>query len=290
MARLAGAEIVAEGSHSAFGGDSGRCSMSSSDSDQSSSLTAGTNNRPSVLTNHFAPRVEFPFLVFLASGGHTSIQLCRGLGEYTVLGGTLDDSLGEAFDKAARLLDLQVEGFSGGVAVERAAALGDHTRVRIMRDIPMRQMINCDFSYAGRWISSFGTCNCVIACRTGMKNAFRVAVEQAQLAYTATNSQSIGDCNVTEHKVTPDGVNQHQPGPEGEGNVAPTKWQFKEYSPLPPLPSQVTADLAAAFQHLAFAHAEDRLSRALNYVDREKIAVTALVVVGGVAANLELRR
>jgi hypothetical protein len=44
----------------------------------------------------FMPKVEFPFLVFLASGGHTSILLCKGLGSYEVLGGTLDDALGEA--------------------------------------------------------------------------------------------------------------------------------------------------------------------------------------------------
>jgi N6-L-threonylcarbamoyladenine synthase len=52
----------------------------------------------------FEPKVQYPFLALLASGGHTSILLCKQLGDYEVLGGTLDDALGEAFDKAARLL------------------------------------------------------------------------------------------------------------------------------------------------------------------------------------------
>jgi len=51
----------------------------------------------------FAPKVEYPFLALLASGGHTSLLLCRGLGDYAVLGGTLDDALGEAFDKVPLL-------------------------------------------------------------------------------------------------------------------------------------------------------------------------------------------
>jgi len=53
---------------------------------------------------NFSPKIEYPFLALLASGGHTSLQLVLGLGKYLVLGGTLDDSLGEAFDKASRLL------------------------------------------------------------------------------------------------------------------------------------------------------------------------------------------
>ena len=48
---------------------------------------------------HFSPKVEYPFLTLLASGGHTSMLICRAMGNYQVLGGTLDDALGESFDK-----------------------------------------------------------------------------------------------------------------------------------------------------------------------------------------------
>lgn len=110
------------------------------------------------------PKVNYPFLVLLASGGHTSILLCKGLGEYELLGGTLDDALGEAFDKAARLLGLKVTS-SGGAAVEQWAKLYDTTYgnnnnntntnnettvpfVHQMK-VPMRERPGFDFSYAG---------------------------------------------------------------------------------------------------------------------------------------------
>lgn len=96
----------------------------------------------------FIPKVQFPFLTLLASGGHTSILLCRGLGDFTVLGGTLDDALGEAFDKAARLLGLKASS-SGGAAVERAATLAKGGPQMGNMKIPMRDKPNCDFSYAG---------------------------------------------------------------------------------------------------------------------------------------------
>lgn len=115
------------------------------------------------------PRIDFPFLAVLASGGHTSILLCRELGDYTMLGGTLDDALGEAFDKAARLLGLRGAS-SGGVAIERAAAAykaalaEDPAYVppspkqaaldRSGMKVPMRDKQNCDFSYAGMYLHS----------------------------------------------------------------------------------------------------------------------------------------
>lgn len=109
----------------------------------------------------FQPKIEFPFLTFLASGGHTSILLCKGMGDYEFLGGTLDDALGEAFDKAARLLGLQ-SNLSGGAAVEAMAKLykekypaSYHNETLIPTHnlrVPMRDKAGCDFSYAG-------TCN-----------------------------------------------------------------------------------------------------------------------------------
>jgi glycoprotease/Kae1 family metallohydrolase len=103
------------------------------------------------------PVVDYPFLTFLASGGHTSLLLTTGLGQHTVLGGTYDDALGEAFDKAARQLGLPLES-SGGVAVERAASRAqaryseNNLKPKLFEDcfsVPMRDKRNCDFSYSG---------------------------------------------------------------------------------------------------------------------------------------------
>ncbi|KAK1859453.1 hypothetical protein I4F81_002049 [Pyropia yezoensis] len=77
---------------------------------------------PLVTVNHL--EAHFPFLTLLVSGGHCQLLLARGVGDYAVLGGTLDDAAGEAFDKTARLLGLDVAA-GGGPALEALAAQGD---------------------------------------------------------------------------------------------------------------------------------------------------------------------
>ena len=75
----------------------------------------------------------FPFLSLVVSGGHTSLYLARSIGEYDVLGETVDDAAGEAFDKVARMLDL---GYPGGPAVDRLARTGDPHAVKLPRPQP----------------------------------------------------------------------------------------------------------------------------------------------------------
>lgn len=90
--------------------------------------------------------MEFPFLTLLVSGGHCQLLLARGVGDYAVLGGTLDDAAGEAFDKTARLLGLDVAA-GGGPALEALAAQGDADAVPF--PVPMARRRDCDFSFAG---------------------------------------------------------------------------------------------------------------------------------------------
>lgn len=90
--------------------------------------------------------VEFPFLTLLVSGGHCQLLLARDVAQYEVLGGTLDDALGEAYDKTARLLGLQVGG-GGGPALERLARKGDAKAIPF--PVPMQSRADCNFSFAG---------------------------------------------------------------------------------------------------------------------------------------------
>jgi N6-L-threonylcarbamoyladenine synthase len=85
-----------------------------------------------------------PYLLLLVSGGHTELIEVSGLFEYRKLGGTMDDAIGEAFDKVAKLLDL---GFPGGPAVERYAAGGDPKRFAFPR--PLLGRDSPDFSFSG---------------------------------------------------------------------------------------------------------------------------------------------
>jgi N6-L-threonylcarbamoyladenine synthase len=88
--------------------------------------------------------VEFPYLLLLVSGGHCQLLACHGVGRFTRLGTTLDDAVGEAFDKAAKLIGL---GYPGGPAIERAARLGDARRFPLPR--PLLGRPGCDFSFSG---------------------------------------------------------------------------------------------------------------------------------------------
>jgi N6-L-threonylcarbamoyladenine synthase len=87
---------------------------------------------------------EFPFLALLVSGGHTMLIGVRGLGDYDVLGTTLDDAVGEAFDKSAKLLGL---GYPGGPALAALAETGDETAFALPR--PMLNRPGLDFSFSG---------------------------------------------------------------------------------------------------------------------------------------------
>jgi N6-L-threonylcarbamoyladenine synthase len=96
------------------------------------------------LTARLTDATAFPFCLFLASGGHTQILGVRGVGDYLRLGGTLDDAIGEAFDKTAKLLGL---GYPGGPLVEKEAAHGDPARFALPR--PMVGRRDADFSLSG---------------------------------------------------------------------------------------------------------------------------------------------
>jgi N6-L-threonylcarbamoyladenine synthase len=86
----------------------------------------------------------FPYLLLLMSGGHCQCVLARGVGSYVRLGGTIDDAVGEAFDKVAKSLGL---GWPGGPALERMAEGGDPARYPFPR--PLLGRAGCDFSFSG---------------------------------------------------------------------------------------------------------------------------------------------
>eukprot|EP01084_Bolivina_argentea_P161320 280847_1 len=182
---------------------------------------------PLVLGPGEAP-LGFPFLALLVSGGHCQLILCKGAGSYAVLGGTLDDAMGEAYDKVARMLGLSLEK-GGGAAVEAAAARGrnasPHLNMALDLPVPMQKRKDMNFSFAG------------------LKNAFRMAVDREK-----------GRLEEKEGKLDDVAVDR----------------------------------LANAFQACAITHVEERLERAM--VLCEKLGIRSLVVVGGVAANSELRQ
>ena len=88
--------------------------------------------------------VEFPYLLMLASGGHCQILLVHNVGKYELIGQTLDDSAGEAFDKISKMLGL---GYPGGPIVDKRAQNGNSKRFNFPR--PLCDKPGCDFSFSG---------------------------------------------------------------------------------------------------------------------------------------------
>jgi N6-L-threonylcarbamoyladenine synthase len=112
-----------------------------------------THNKPLIAVNHLeghaltarlTDATPFPYCLFLASGGHTQILGVHGVGDYVRFGGTVDDAIGEAFDKTAKLLGL---GYPGGPLVEKEAAHGDPKRFALPR--PMAGRPDANFSLSG---------------------------------------------------------------------------------------------------------------------------------------------
>ncbi len=114
---------------------------------------AMAHGKPLLAINHLeghalSPRLiadcPFPYLLLLVSGGHTQFQAVAGVGRYHRLGSTIDDALGEAFDKVAKLLGL---GYPGGPEVEARAREGDAGRFHFPR--PLKGRDDCNFSFSG---------------------------------------------------------------------------------------------------------------------------------------------
>lgn len=115
---------------------------------------AMASGKPLIAVNHLEghalsprlidPDLQFPYLLLLVSGGHCQLLRVNNVGDYDRLATTIDDAVGEAFDKTAKILGL---GFPGGPAVERAAALGNARNVPLPR--PLKGADEPHFSFAG---------------------------------------------------------------------------------------------------------------------------------------------
>jgi N6-L-threonylcarbamoyladenine synthase len=122
------------------------------------------------LTARLTDGLDFPYLLLLVSGGHTQIVLVRGVGDYERWATTIDDALGEAFDKTAKLIGLP---HPGGPNVERAAKSGDPARFAFPR--PMKGDPRLDFSFSG----------------------LKTAVRQAATAITPLSNQDVADISAS---------------------------------------------------------------------------------------------
>ena len=114
---------------------------------------AQVNNIPFIGVNHLeghaltarlTDNIDYPFLLLLVSGGHTNFYFIEGINKYFYLGGTLDDAIGEAYDKVANILEL---GFPGGPNIEKLAKKGNESLIPLRK--PLINKNNLDLSFSG---------------------------------------------------------------------------------------------------------------------------------------------
>ena len=200
------------------------------------------------------PAPEFPFVALLVSGGHTQLMRVDGVGKYELLGETVDDAAGEAFDKSAKLLGL---GYPGGPALAKLADSGRPGIYKLPR--PMLHSGNLDFSFSG------------------LKTAVLTLVRQNELSGRARFPHPNPD-GTTSHstKLPKDGSQVAGYLPKGEG----TNESLREL----PLNDQTRADIACATQEAIIDVLAHKARAALA-----QTGLTQLVVAGGVGANRLLR-
>ena len=110
-------------------------------------ISGDSNDNSNNDTNSNNNNLKYPFLVLLVSGGHCMLLVAKGIGRFETLGATLDDSIGEAFDKVARFLGLGFNENGGGPAIEKLAIDGDEDSIKF--PIPLAKHKNCNFSFSG---------------------------------------------------------------------------------------------------------------------------------------------
>jgi N6-L-threonylcarbamoyladenine synthase len=215
------------------------------------------------LTDHLVP----PYLLLLVSGGHTQTVLIEDVGRYHRLGSTIDDALGEAFDKTAKILNL---GYPGGPAVERAAINGNASRFDLPRPLARRPEPN--FSFAGL--------------KTAVRRtAQRLAAENAHADNSGTTLQSMAQPSGSNRDPAPNAAPAEA---RPQGGIAASETSSMAQ---PSLSEKDISDLCASFEAAVCDTVIDRCQRAFEMAEVLLPGTNLpLVVSGGVAANARLRR
>ncbi len=241
---------------------------------------------PAVAVHHMeghllSPMLEpdpptFPFLALLVSGGHTLIADVAGLGRYTILGESVDDAVGEAFDKTAKLLGL---GYPGGPAIARAARGGDPGKYPFPR--PMTETKKTHGAHPGLNFSFSGLKTAVA---TLVQNKTLNPDRHAPEGVTSplpSRERGRGEGERGKISVTP----SPRPSPiQGEGKIFDAPSTFTPKDGAITLNAQTVADIAASFEQAAVDVLALKCQWAL-----EQTGAKQLVVAGGVSANEKLR-
>lgn len=216
---------------------------------------------PIISVNHLIGHIYSPFInnpefvphsALLISGGHTMLVRASGLGNMHILGASLDDSLGESYDKVARMLDLP---YPGGPYIERLAASWDKALLNMPRPLLNSKGNALNFSYSG------------------LKNAVRLAIAR-QRDTMVGKKQDLVESNF------------HLSGSTGAGGTLSKMDRTIGWGGAAGVNS---AEIAASFEAAAIAHLISRLKNMIKSENAKGVKVKRLGVVGGVSANMAIK-
>ncbi|GAX78004.1 hypothetical protein CEUSTIGMA_g5446.t1 [Chlamydomonas eustigma] len=222
--------------------------------------------------------VQFPFLCLLVSGGHNLLLLVKGVGQYVQLGTTLDDALGEAYDKVARLLGLDLKP-NGGAALESFAKQGDPLAFKFV--LPMKKYQNCDFSFAGLKTS-------VRLCIEATVKEHQVALASAWQHRQDDDEMDSSEMVYPSSPLSPEAINV-SPSSSSQDNQCEEDRPSTSHLAAEEKLKRAKADIAASFQRTACLHLMDRVKRAISWAREMEPNIETLVVAGGVASNQYIR-
>ncbi len=250
-------------------------------------MLAGMCNKPFIAINHLEahvlsplisnPEIEMPYLMLLISGGHSQFVIAKGIGNYEVLGSTVDDAVGECFDKVARLLGFS---YPGGPEIEKIAQYGDKNK--FVFPIAMKDN-TCNMSFSG--IKTF-TMNLV--------NQLNKSGAIVKSSLMPESSSIVESSIIPEPSLSLNNLSMPEPSSIVESSIISEPSSSLSGSSMPEpssrlisskIPTEMLADLAASFQK----GIGDNLSYKLNIALKKYISLgynnRQFVIAGGVAAN-----
>lgn len=235
-----------------------------------STLAKNSKGKPEII-------YQFPLLALLISGGHTEFVLMKDHGKYEIIGETLDDAIGECFDKVGRMLDL---GYPAGPVVEEIAKKGDENRYIL--PIPMKNSSGANMSYSGLKTAAMK----LITQELSEKNKYAVKFERSyqktknKEQRTVENSKSQISNSNSQLRIT----NYELPSGELSEDTETTRDSTLDTRDS----SRILYDLAASFQKAAVEQVLIKAEFALNNLLKD-YEIHDLIIGGGVAQNKYLR-
>ncbi|EFC45681.1 predicted protein [Naegleria gruberi] len=238
----------------------------------------------------FSENTNFPYLVLLASGGHCLVVFSRGIGQYEIVGGTEDDSIGEAFDKTARLLQESIdfnlndyvnekfgtrENYSGGALVEKLALLGDSSSYNF--PIPLRKgnrRNDITFSFSGIKTDVLRT----------VRKEQNQGISKRDLHHLLNRLRNNGSVKNVQDINANLQASTDPYSREGSQSLSTIELKNEKLS------EEVVCNISASFQKCAFTHLIDKLEMAMHrYRANVDEYPNSLIVSGGVSANQYFR-